>query len=195
MPGLCLVDPEVRPDALDHVHQVPNAPVNVGFVRVRVRPKHVRQLLLLVVLNEVPNLEMRPQFSDELALVIFDLAELVGVLSLLLFDLLSRSGQFHGLAVPLLLEVFLYARDDRFDLQVATLVREPLDHDGVLAVLQHLVVDSAQGLGTSQPEILLLLIVLVVVLPDPSPLTHTKKEINKDCRLRFVTEKANFFEF
>ena len=170
MPGLCLVDPQMCTDALDDIHQVSNAPVNVGLTRVSICSKHVRHSVLLIVLNEVPNPAMRSQRCDEFALLIFDLSELVRVLSLLFFDLLPRSGQFHGLAVPLLLQVFLNARNDRFDLQLSALVGETLDHNRILDVLQHLIIDPSQGLGTGKPEVLLLLIILIVILPNPSPL-------------------------
>ena len=170
------MNPQVCSYALDHIHQVSDASINICCSWISVGAQHVRNLRFLIVFDKVPNLLMWSKRSDELALLVLNDTKLKRIIRLFFLNLLARCGQFHSRSLPLLQQVFLNPHCDGLHLQLLSIASEALDHDCVLNVLQYLVVDSSQGCGPRIPKIFFLLLILIVVLPDPSPLRNSKQK-------------------
>ena len=171
LPSRLVVDREVRAEAADQLEQVGHAAVDVGLVGVCVGADHVLHFGLLVVLDEVPNLLVRAQLVEEAALAVLDLALLDGVVGLV--ALRHVALVVHLFAQPLLQQERV---DLLFDLAYArlalALLAEAAQHDEVLDVLDHLIVDAPQGSRARKPLLLLLRLIRVVRLPDPRALKH-----------------------
>ena len=89
MPSFSLVNPHVCSNALNHIHQVSNATVNISCARVGICAENMRHFRLLVVLDEIPDLLVRAERSDEFALLVLNSAKLDWILDLFFFVLLT----------------------------------------------------------------------------------------------------------
>ena len=133
----------------------------------------MRQPVIRVLLHKIPNFLVRAVLDGKASLFIFNLTVLKGIVTfvfLLSGSLLVRLGliKLHSDSLALLLEVLLDALVDSLDIEHSAASFEGLEHDMVLDVFEHLVINPAKSSGTSEPNVFSVLIVLVVVLPDPS---------------------------
>ena len=171
VPSLVIVHTQVRSHSLNYGEEGLHAAIDVGGVGVGGGTQDMGHFGFLVFLHKVPNLLVRAEWCDELALLILDLAILEWVnLIFLFFRLLSRGFKFHRLPRAFLSEVSVDAALDGLYLQGLSIVCEALKHDEVLNILKHHRIDAAKGLSSGQPRLFVVFIIAVVVLPDPGPL-------------------------
>ena len=177
IPGVGVKHPEMVAHALAKVQYIAHSRVNVGLRRVGRGAEQVRQPIVWILLHEVPNLLMRAVLYREAALLVLDNTQLERIVSLLLLLslLLPARCKGHCSALTLLTHVRIDTLVDTLNVELAGALLEVLQHDVVLDVLQHLVVDSAQGCCAGQPDILSILVVLVVVLPGPGALSEAEQ--------------------
>ena len=130
------------------------------------------QPVIGILLHEVPNFFMRAVLDGKVSLFVFNLTDFKRIVTFVLLlggSLLVRLGliKLHSGSLTLLLEVLLDALVDPLDIKHGAASLEGLQHDVVLNVFEHLVINPAKSSSTSEPNIFSVLIVLVVVLPDP----------------------------
>ena len=125
-------------------------------------------VLILFILDEVPNFLVRSQRSDKLAFLVFLFAHFQRIVLLLLFDLLASASHLHRLSLSLLEKVVFDTHAYSFNLKNSLALRsESLEKNEILNVVKNLNVDASESSSTSEPEVFSVLVLLVVVLPDP----------------------------
>ena len=174
LPRFSLVIQKMATNVLDQVHQVANTAINVRCVRGGVGAENMWHLIFLIgiVLDEVPNLLVRSERGDELALLIFNDTKVDRVIRLLFLIWLAVLSHLHSESSSLLVQVLCDPLLDRFHLQGTRTVSETFDHKGILDILENLVVDSTESCCSSVPVVFLLGVLLEVVLPDPCSLLN-----------------------
>ena len=115
---------------------------------------------------------MRAVLDGKVSLFVFNLTDFKRIVTFVLLlggSLLVRLGliKLHSGSLTLLLEVLLDALVDPLDIKHGAASLEGLQHDVVLNVFEHLVINPAKSSSSSEPNVFSVLIVLVVVLPDP----------------------------
>ena len=143
IPSLVIVHAQMRSHTLDYGQESLHATIDVRGVGVGSCAENMGHFRFLVLFDKVPNLLVRAEWCNELALLVLNLAVFKWInLIFFLFGLLSRGFKLHRMPCSLLFKISIDARLDCFYLQGLSVVCKTSEQDVVLDILKHLRIDA-----------------------------------------------------
>ena len=176
---------------------VAHSTINIRCVRISVCTEQVRQPVVRIVRHEIPDLLVRAVLYSKGSLFVFNSSNLERIIKflLLIFLLVSGGSQLHSGPFALLYKIFLNTPVNALNVQHGWACLVGLQHNVVFNIFEYLVVDSAQGSGTSQPNIFPFLTFGVVVLPDPGSAISSHLTLEECLNFRLFNDFWVKFDF